>query len=253
MTQGGSASFGLAVTLLSGSPQIVNLTASGFPSGVSYSFTNPGGTPSFTSTINVFTTVNTPGGTYPITITGTTGLGLTHTATPTPILTITELPRDFNLSSPVTRSCSRAEFENLHDHNPTVDWLLQRKRHSGQHILTVRPAYGNLHTVHRHPTAEWRYHPGLHGDNRAQEYSRHLPANGNWNKLHSITYPSIGDHGPRFSMPHRNRYLRIGTCPPSTVPKRLPRPTNHEHIRRIKLHDRLQRLVLFLQPVRSRV
>lgn len=102
VTQGGSASFGLAVTLLSGSPQIVNLTASGFPSGVSYSFTNPGGTPSFTSTINVFTTVNTPGGTYPITITGTTGLGLTHTATPTPILTITELPRDFNLSSPVT-------------------------------------------------------------------------------------------------------------------------------------------------------
>ena len=103
VTQGGSASFGLAVTLLSGSPQIVNLTASGFPSGVSYSFTNPGGTPSFTSTINVFTTVNTPGGTYPITITGTTGAGLTHTATPTPVLTITELPRDFNLSSPVTQ------------------------------------------------------------------------------------------------------------------------------------------------------
>jgi hypothetical protein len=50
----------------------------------------------------VFTTVNTPGGTYPITITGTTGVGLTHTATPTPVLTITELPRDFNLSSPVT-------------------------------------------------------------------------------------------------------------------------------------------------------
>ncbi len=102
VTQGGSASFGLTVTLLSGSPQIVNLTASGFPSGVSYSFTNPGGTPLFTSTINVFTTVNTPGGTYPITITGTTGAGLTHTATPTPVLTISELPRDFNLSSPVT-------------------------------------------------------------------------------------------------------------------------------------------------------
>jgi streptogramin lyase len=103
VSQGGSASFDLAITLLSGSPQIVNLAASGFPSGVSYSFTNPGGNPSFTSTINVFTTVNTPGGTYPITITGTTSAGLTHTATPAPVLTINELPRDFNLSASVTK------------------------------------------------------------------------------------------------------------------------------------------------------
>jgi hypothetical protein len=103
VTQGGSASFNLAITLLSGSPQAVNLTASGFPSGASYSFTNPEGNPTFTSTINVFTTVNTPGGTYPITITGTTSAGLTHTATPAPVLTITELPRDFNLSAPVTK------------------------------------------------------------------------------------------------------------------------------------------------------
>jgi len=102
VTQGGSASFELAITLLSGSPQIVNLTASGFPSGVSYSFTSPGGTPSFTSTINMFTTVNAPGGTYPIAITGTTSTGLTHTATPAPALTIIELPRDFNLSATVT-------------------------------------------------------------------------------------------------------------------------------------------------------
>ena len=103
VTQGGSASFELAITLLSGSPQIVNLTASGFPSGVSYSFTSPGGNPSYTSTINMFTTVNTPGGTYPIAITGTTSTGLTHTATPAPVLTIIELPRDFNISAPVTK------------------------------------------------------------------------------------------------------------------------------------------------------
>ena len=103
ISQGGSAAFDLAITLVSGSPQIVNLTASGFPSGVSYSFTNAGGTPSFASTINIFTTVNTPGGTYPIAITGTTSAGLTHTATPSPVLTIVELPRDFNLSTPVTK------------------------------------------------------------------------------------------------------------------------------------------------------
>jgi hypothetical protein len=103
VTQGGSASFGLAIALVSGSTQIVNLTASGFPSGVSYSFTNPGGNPTFSSTINVFTSVSTPGGTYPITVTAKSSAGLTHTATPTPVLTITELPRDFNLSSPVTQ------------------------------------------------------------------------------------------------------------------------------------------------------
>ena len=103
VTQGGSASFELGITLLSGSPQNVSLTASGFPSGVSYSFTNPEGTPSFTSLINVFTTVNTPGGTYPITVTGTTSAGLMHTATPAPVLTINELPRDFNLSAHVTQ------------------------------------------------------------------------------------------------------------------------------------------------------
>jgi streptogramin lyase len=103
VTQGDSASFSVVVALVSGSAEIVNLTASGFPSGANYSFTNPSGIPTFSSTINIFTTINTPGGTYPITITGTTSAGLTHTATPTPVLTITELPRDFNLSAPVTQ------------------------------------------------------------------------------------------------------------------------------------------------------
>ena len=101
--QGGSASFTVVVGLVSGSPQTVNLTATGFPSGVSYSFTNPAGSPAFSSTLNIFTSSNTPGGTYPITITGTTSIGLTHTATPTPVLTITELPRDFNISSSTTQ------------------------------------------------------------------------------------------------------------------------------------------------------
>ena len=103
ITQGDSASFNLVIGLVSGSPQAVNLTASGLPSGATYSFTNSSGFPTFSSTINIYTTTNTPGGTYPITITGTTGAGLTHTATPTPVLTITELPRDFNLSTPVTQ------------------------------------------------------------------------------------------------------------------------------------------------------
>ncbi|HXZ90551.1 MAG TPA: CFI-box-CTERM domain-containing protein [Candidatus Dormibacteraeota bacterium] len=101
VNQGESASFSLLVGLVSGSPQPVTLTASGFPTGVTYSFTRPSGNPTFNSTINIFTSANAPGGTYPITITGSTS-GLTHNAEQTPVLTIIELPRDFNLSTTVT-------------------------------------------------------------------------------------------------------------------------------------------------------
>jgi hypothetical protein len=100
VTQGGSASFGVIVTLASGSPQAVNLTASGLPSGSSYTFTKIVGTPTYNSTLTVFTDVNSPGGTYTITIAGRTSAGLAHTVAP--VLTITELLRDFNLTSPVT-------------------------------------------------------------------------------------------------------------------------------------------------------
>jgi hypothetical protein len=103
VVQGGSASFSIAVGLVSGSTKTVNLTASGFPTGVSYSFTNPSGTPSFSSTLNIFTSTNTPGGTYPITITGTSSTGTTHNAIQSPVLTITELPRDFNLTTSTTQ------------------------------------------------------------------------------------------------------------------------------------------------------
>jgi streptogramin lyase len=102
VNQGESASFSLTVGLVSGTPQIVNLTASGLPTGASYSFTEPGGTPTFSSIINIFTSTNTPGGTYPITITGTTSAGLTHNSAQLPVLTVNELPRDFNISTTVS-------------------------------------------------------------------------------------------------------------------------------------------------------
>jgi streptogramin lyase len=103
VTQGESTSFNLIVGLVSGTAQNVTLTASGFPTGVSYSFTEPTGSPTFSSAINIFTSANTPGGTYPITITGTTSVGLTHNALQTPVLTVSELPRDFNLSTTVAQ------------------------------------------------------------------------------------------------------------------------------------------------------
>jgi len=99
VNQGESASFSVVVTLVSGSAQLVNLTASGFPTGTTFSFTTAGGNPTFSSTLNIFTSQNTPGGTYPITITGSTSAGLTHNAAQTPVLSVVELPRDFNLAA----------------------------------------------------------------------------------------------------------------------------------------------------------
>jgi len=100
VAQGGSASFGIVVSLVSGTPQAVNLTASGIPSGSSYSFSKSVGVPTYNTTLNIFTNANSPGGTYTITVTGTSAGGLIHTIAP--ILTVTELPRDFNLTAPVT-------------------------------------------------------------------------------------------------------------------------------------------------------
>jgi len=100
VVQGGSASFGIIVALASGSPQTVNLTASGLPSGSSYTFTKLVGTPTYNSTLTVFTDVNSPGGTFTITVLGRTTAGLAHTVAP--VLIITELPRDFNLTASVT-------------------------------------------------------------------------------------------------------------------------------------------------------
>ena len=100
VAQGGSASFGVLVSLVSGTSQAVNLTASGIPSGSTYSFTKSVGVPTFNSTLDVFTNINSPGGTFTITVTGTSSGGVIHTVAP--VLTITELPRDFNLSAPVT-------------------------------------------------------------------------------------------------------------------------------------------------------
>ena len=103
VNQGESASFSVLVSLVSGSAQIVTLTASGLPTGVTYSFTASTGNPTFNSTINILTSLNAPGGTYPITITGTSSTGLTHNAVQLPELTIIELPRDFNLSTTVSQ------------------------------------------------------------------------------------------------------------------------------------------------------
>jgi streptogramin lyase len=101
--QGRSASFGVTVSLTNGSPQSVRLTATGLPTGANYFFTVASGLPTFTSTFNVQSDVNTPAGSYPITITGVSSGGSPHQPAQGPVLVITELPRDFSLTTPVSQ------------------------------------------------------------------------------------------------------------------------------------------------------
>jgi hypothetical protein len=60
-------------TLISGTTQPVNLSLSGVPSGVTYSFANQSCSPTCNETINFTIPPSVPAGTYPVTITGTPG------------------------------------------------------------------------------------------------------------------------------------------------------------------------------------
>jgi YD repeat-containing protein len=71
----------------SGFTSSVSLSATGLPTGATASFSSSSVTPGAESILTVSTGSTTPAGTYPITITGTSG-SLTHTAT----LTLTVLP-----------------------------------------------------------------------------------------------------------------------------------------------------------------
>lgn len=70
VTQGSSGSNTVTQTLVSGTSQPVTLSASGLPTGASPSFTNNLCTPTCSSTLTISTSVSTPAGTYPITVTG---------------------------------------------------------------------------------------------------------------------------------------------------------------------------------------
>jgi streptogramin lyase len=102
ITQGQSASFDVAVTLTGGTPQTVNLTATELPADTNYLFTVTSGLPSFTSTLQVQTNLNTPPGSYPITISAVFPGSEPHHPAQEPLLVITELPRDFTLTTPAT-------------------------------------------------------------------------------------------------------------------------------------------------------
>jgi subtilisin family serine protease len=83
---GGSVSATVSTATTSGSPQTVNLSASGLPSGATATFSPSSVTSGGSSTLSIATSASTPAGTSTVTITGT-GTSATHTTTFT--LTVT--------------------------------------------------------------------------------------------------------------------------------------------------------------------
>jgi hypothetical protein len=85
--------------LTSGSTQTVDLSVTGLPPGATYSLSTTSGEPPFDTTLNVQTSLNTPGGSYPITVTGISNGGLPHHPAQALVLVVSEVPRDFTLTS----------------------------------------------------------------------------------------------------------------------------------------------------------
>ena len=103
VTEGASTSYSVKVTPQAGFTGTVSLDSSGLPSGAAASFSpNPA---TGTSAMTVTTSASTPAGSYPVTITGTSG-GLTHTAS---VQLVVQAPApDFTLSaSPTSRTVTR--------------------------------------------------------------------------------------------------------------------------------------------------
>ena len=93
--QGNSIAQPITVSLTSGSPELVGLSASGLPSGTSASFSQSSGDPTFTSTMTISTSPTTPTGTYTIMVNASGG-GLTKTTTYT--LTVTSPPSSYTVT-----------------------------------------------------------------------------------------------------------------------------------------------------------
>ena len=95
VVQGSSTSYTVTITPSGGFTGSVTLSASGLPAGAAASFApNPA---TSTSTMSVTTSSTTPTGSYPLTITGTSGT-LSHTASVTLIVTAAATP-NFTLSA----------------------------------------------------------------------------------------------------------------------------------------------------------
>jgi hypothetical protein len=78
---GGNGTVNLSLTAVSGTPQSVQLSASGLPAGATAQFSPNPTTPTSTATVTFNSTTATPPGSYNVTITGTDTSGVKATAT----------------------------------------------------------------------------------------------------------------------------------------------------------------------------
>lgn len=105
VTAGASTSYTVTLSPSGEFAGSVSLSANGLPSDAAANFNPPSLTTSGTSTMTVTTASTTPPGTYPVTITGSSG-SLTHTTSATLVVNA-PVPGDFSLTiSPYSRSVS---------------------------------------------------------------------------------------------------------------------------------------------------
>ena len=97
--QGQATAFNLQTSVTSGTTQTVNLSVSGLPLDATYSLSTTSGEPPFSTTLNVQTSLNTPGGSYPLLITGVSDGGQPHHPPQSVVLLVSEVPRDFSLTT----------------------------------------------------------------------------------------------------------------------------------------------------------
>jgi hypothetical protein len=104
VTQGNSTSYTVNVASSGGFAGTLGLSVSGLPQGATATFNPTSITTSGSSTLGVSTLSSTPAGSYPLTITATSG-SLTHTATVTLVVTA---PSTFTISvTPTSQTVSR--------------------------------------------------------------------------------------------------------------------------------------------------
>jgi len=105
---GESTTYLITVTLKEGETRPVKLTLSGFPSGITYTFDPIESSPTFTSTLKIDTTTNTPTGTYKLVILAS-GEGKTKTIGIVLIIT-SPIEKDFKISiNPLTQTIFQSQ------------------------------------------------------------------------------------------------------------------------------------------------
>jgi len=130
VNQGQSCTYGVTVSLTSGTGQPVDLSIAGLPTDTAYTFNPASGTPTYASTLTVETSSATPTGTFTLTITGSGG-GISRSKTvtlkvnpaATPTVTPTPTPTPTPSPTPPPGGCLVATATYGSELSPEVQFL----------------------------------------------------------------------------------------------------------------------------------